>query len=268
MLATTSQMGPSRLSRAMVIGFVASSLFLSAPPARAQDGPDIVGLRLGITEDQAMSALKAHAAGMQFKRMLRSYSFSDGVKGHSTPQHLQMIQAATIAGVDSSERFQLLFSSPPGEQRLISITRDTRLANPPTAAQLEAQLIEKYGPPLDSNSIKAPVRTTIVWAEKGKPTCWRSTQKTTVFTSASSGAGSVLNGMRNAQSRGIAPKDLSQCGHAVGALIEGEPARSLRVYMTDFAAWAVSDQGAEAWVDGLRQDATRARLSAGSGPKL
>lgn len=238
-------------------------LSIAAPQAFAQPGPDIVGLRLGMTEQEAVAALQAHAPSARISKTMRRYSYRDGVRQLSSPEHLHVLKAASSSG--AQDIVTVVFSSGPAEQRVIGIDRLVELPAPPLVEQLLQQLTAKYGDPLFRSAHNAPPTTSVMWAEPGKPTCWRLTPATVVI---GFGETSVLQQMGTAQKRGIAPRDLSQCGYAVSAQLHGSPVRNLRVRMADFGAWSVSDIQAAEWVGRLESEAVKARTAGGSGPKL
>jgi hypothetical protein len=238
-------------------------LLLAVPKVFAQRDPEIVGLRLGMTEQEAVAALQAHAPSARISKTMRRYSYSDGVRQLSSPEHLHVLKASSSSG--AQDVLTVVFSSGPAEQRVIGVDRVVELPAPPLVEQLLQQLTAKYGDPLFRSAHNAPPTTSVMWAESGKPTCWRLTPATVVI---GFGETNVLQQMGNAQKRGIAPRDLSQCGWAPNAQLHGSPVRNLRVRMADFGAWSVSDIQAADWIGRLEAEAVKARTAGGGGPKL
>lgn len=231
--------------------------------ANAQASFDIVGIKPGMTEAQAMAALAAHRPGMRTSKRSMAYTFSDGAQQQKTAEFLHEV-TVTFDDAQGREDFQLYFSPPPGDPRVVGVNRQMSLKAPPTQAQLTAQLSQKYGAPTTSG--KSNAMFNLVWGEAGKPMCWRSTPK---MTSIGAGDASDIVGLlQRGQARGWAPRDFSQCGVAVAASLAGEPVHNLRVRMTDYAAWATTQQKASAWVEQQRQEAVKARMGKGAGPKL
>lgn len=158
----------------------------------------------------------------------------------------------------------IYFAPLPSASRVVGIVRQMGLKSPPTQAQLAAQFSAKYGAPTHSGKNYNTLNT--VWGEPGKPMCWRSTPKATAI---GSGDGQGIVGqLQHGQQKGWAPRDLSQCGLAVAASMAGEPVHNLTVRLTDYAAWATTQQQAMAWVEQQKQEAIKARLAKGTGPKL
>lgn len=245
---------------------LAAALLAPAMQAAAQAGPDVVGLRFGMDEAQVRAALKAHVPNAFMMETKGSYRYRDGSAQHETPPYLSKLTAK----VDSPrEQIIVVFSSAPGPQRLVGVLREVALKDPPTQAQMLQQLTDKYGTPTVLNRGKSPgaaMQTSVVWGEAGKPMCWRDQPGTTVFPW---DAGSELvNWLRHMQKKGIAPPDLSQCGYAVGAKIQGEPVHQLVVTMGDVGAQATSSLQAQQWVSELQKKAEQERLARGTGPKL
>lgn len=246
-----------------VIGRAVVSLFaacLAPAVASAADAPDIVGLRTGMSEQQALAALQAHDAGFQIRRNLRTFGYRDGVQQLQTPAHLHVITAT-----NPGETIRIAFSVGPDDVRVTSVSREVRLKAPPMVDQLTEQVVGKYGAPTVTSDGKTPPRRTLAWAEPGKAACWRTNPKSTAI---AFGDGNVVSFMANAQRRGVAPADPAQCGYAIVALLDGSPVRTLRVTITDFGAWYASDVKAAAWVTALENEAVAARKAKGGGPKL
>jgi len=233
------------------------------PPAVAQPSFDIVGLRPGMTEAEAMAALQAHRSGMRVQKRNMTYSYSDGVQQLNTQPFLYELWV-TFDDAQGREDFRLYFAPPPSASRVLGMTRQMSLKAPPTQAQLGAQLAQRYGTPTTSGKNNAVNNS--VWGEPGKPTCWRSTPNTTVIGVGE--ASDILSGLKRGQDRGYVPRDPSTCGQAVAASMAGDPVHNLTVRMVDYGAWASTHQQARDWVEQQRQEAVKARLSRGAGPKL
>lgn len=250
---------PRRLSTIVGLAFAALSMPIGAQPAF-----DVVGVRPGMTEAAALAALTAHRSGMRVNKRTMSYNYSDGARQHTTPAFLYELFIVYDDATGAREDFRLYFSPPPGESRLVGVTRQVKLPAPPTQAQLAAQLSQKYGPPVVTGKNYADAN--LAWGEPGKPMCWRSSPKATAI-GAGDGA-EIVPHLLNGQAKGWAPKDLSQCGVAAAATLAGDPVHGLVVRVTDYGAWATSQMQAKQWVEGLRREAVKARLASGSGPKL
>lgn len=241
-------------------------LLLTASAATATAaGPawDIVGIRPGMSETEALAALSAHRQGAQVYKKTMSYTFSDGVQQRNTPSFLHEVRAV-FDDAQGREDFLIYFAPLPSASRVVGIVRQMSLKAPPTQAQLSAQFGAKYGTPTHSGKNYSTLNT--VWGEAGKPMCWRSTPKATTIGNGD-GQG-IVDHLRQGQQKGWAPRDLSQCGLAVAASMVGEPVHNLTIRLTDYAAWATTQQQALAWVEQQKQEAIKARLAKGAGPKL
>ncbi|QHE84889.1 hypothetical protein [Hydrogenophaga sp. BPS33] len=231
-------------------------------PATAQSAFDVVGVRPGMTEAEAMSALTAHRPGMRVQKRSMNYNFRDGVQQINTESFLHEVWVI-YDDAQGREEFRLYFSPLPSASRVVSVYRNVTLKAPPTQAQLSSQLTQKYGAPTVTGKNYADLNMT--WGESGKPMCWRSNPKATVI---GDGQGDITDYLRKEQAKGRVPADFSQCGVALAANLVGEPVRQLVVRITDYGAWAATQQKAKDWVEQQRQDAVKARLSKGDGPKL
>ncbi len=251
---------PNRLSpwRLIALAVAGASLL----PATAQSTFDVVGIRPGMTEAEAMSALTAHRSGMRIQKRSMNYNFRDGVQQINTDSFLHEVWV-TYDDAQGREDFRLYFSPLPSASRVVSVMRNVSLKAPPTQAQLSSQLTQKYGTPTVSGKNYADLNLT--WGEPGKPMCWRSNPKATVI---GDGQGDITDYLRKEQAKGKVPADFSQCGVAIAANLVGEPVRQLVVRITDYGLWATTQQKAKDWVEQQRQDAVKARLSKGAGPKL
>ncbi|MBN9373400.1 hypothetical protein JNX00_05550 [Hydrogenophaga sp. YM1] len=232
-------------------------------PAAAQPSFDIVGLRPGMSEAEAMAALTAHRPGMRVQKRNMTYNYSDGVQQLNTPPFLYELWV-TFDDAQGREDFRLYFAPPPSASRVLGMTRQVSLKSPPTQAQLGAQLAQRYGSPTTSG--KSNTTTNFVWGEPGKPMCWRSTPNTTVIGVGE--ASDILSGLKRGQDKGYVPRDPSTCGLAAAASMAGEPVHNLTVRLVDYGAWAGTHQKARDWVEQQRQEAVKARLSRGAAPKL
>ncbi|MDR2195897.1 MAG: hypothetical protein LBE50_04760 [Gallionellaceae bacterium] len=242
-------------------GCFAFALAMASVPAAAQSAFDVVGIRPGMTEAEAMAALKAHRPGMQVQKRNMRYDFRDGVQTHYTAEFLHEVWVR-YDDAQGREDFRLYFSPLPSASRVVGLMRTVALKAPPTREQLIAQLNQKYGAPTVTS------KDNMAWGEAGKPMCWRTNPKAT---SIGDGSGDILSSLldRNGKPRGAwVPKDLSQCGVAVYAQMSGEPVFSLMMKMADYGLWATTQEKANAWVQQQQENAVKERLSKGAAPKL
>ncbi len=249
----------SRAAAAVLLAMAA----VQCLPAAAQPSFDIVGLRPGMSEAEAMAVLQAHRPGVRVQKRNMTYNYSDGVQQLNTQPFLYELWAI-YDDAQGREDIRLYFAPPPSASRVLGMTRQMSLKAPPTQAQLGAQLAQRYGAPTTSSKSNSTVNT--VWGEPGKPMCWRSTPNTTVIGVGE--ASDILSGLKRGQDKGYVPRDPATCGLAAAASTTGEPVHSLVVRLVDYGAWASTHQKAKDWVEQQRQEAVKARLSSGATPKL
>jgi len=252
--------------------FTATALCLvlttSGTVAAAPDSFDIVGLRLGMTEQQARDAIKAHNPQLQLNAKTLSYTYSDGVKQHQTaPALVEILAVATHQQVP--ENITLLFSQPPQPARLVGVRRIASLPNPPTHDQMVQATLQKYGAPaVNRPRERLKPETRLIWIEPGKPQCWRTSAKQVAVFTPASAVLDVLDQFAQRQKIGTAPADLSQCGAIAQFVASSDPVRQFTVEMTDTGRWLNALQATDAWVSGLEEEARKARVGAGATPKL
>ena len=142
-------------------GFIAAALALcliigvGAAPSRAADNAssfDILGLRLGMTADEARAALRSLDPKININESERKFIYTDGVSAHHTEPFLYRITGSSdIAdGAGHSRRWtqsvQAYFSPPPKGGRVTAVVRvQTGMPNAPSGAQYRDALMEKSG---------------------------------------------------------------------------------------------------------------------------
>jgi hypothetical protein len=84
-----------------VAGLFASLATVAFQPAAQADsnwamGRDIAGVRLGMTEQEALAALKAFNPSWKINSIMAYFNYSDGVRhGLQTPEFLEKIESTT-----------------------------------------------------------------------------------------------------------------------------------------------------------------------------
>jgi hypothetical protein len=240
--------------------------------ARAQDKAaafDIVGLRLGMTVDEAKAALLAHAADMNITEQRQRYAYSDGVNhGLRTEDFIYYLSGGRKL-VDGNqwgdEGFTLYFSPPPGVARVVAMTRNLHnVPNPVTGEQYRDALSKKYGAPTQaaSHALRWNFPAGRVGCIAGSGTYPLTAQKGIlryVF------EGGVPSRFVVGQA-----KDLSDCASYLEYAVSlgASPAKFVTATMVDVEATARAELAANAWVAGLKAAAVKARESKGQGPKL
>ena len=243
------------------------ALSLVASPLMAQRGPDILGLQLGMTQEQVLGVLEQLEPPLEVDVYTGNFTFNDGAQYQDTPEFLSFIYAKGELGT-----FFIKFSPLPGEERVISIARNTVLyPNLPTRAQLVEQVQGKYGKPVAENSTGT---LNYYWVEEGKAACYdpkgggvyatvprMTTHQDTV---------DILNHLDLLAKRGNKlPEDRSQCGYILAAELDSmDPVRGLTTVISDIGGWAASEIKASEWVEQLQAEAEQARIQRGTGPRL
>lgn len=232
---------------------------------------DIVGLRLGMSESQARAALEAHDAALQTQDVRLRYTFRDGVKQHQTSDFLSEIKAAKVGPLGTaSDSITLTFSTPPKPQRLIGVARVASIGQQrPTHEQLVQATIDKYGPPAyASPRTRTNPTTLLLWAEPGRPQCWRTSAKQTAGYTEPNSNLDILRQLAHRQKQGIAPANLSQCGATLRFSTLGDPPGTFSASMNDMGYWLETLEATAAWVGEQEAAARKARVGQGQAPKL
>jgi hypothetical protein len=137
----------------------APALAPSTPPNFSKL-PDVNGIQLGMTVDQALAKIKAlypNPAGMTV-----SY-----VKFEKTADKPWVHDIVLQTSVNAGEHLTVRFNDPPDEQRVLFVSRSLifQQGKQTTLANMKAALLQKYGQPRSSRS------ETLIWSfdEQGNP---------------------------------------------------------------------------------------------------
>lgn len=121
-------------------------------PAKVGRDFDIVGVKLGMTPDQVVSALKAHKQDVQIeythhKSRSSSYHIHGITPTPQLPDHLKMIFASVNGNAES---IQIEFAEPPASNVVRSVERLNKFDRSamPSGSNLKAALENKYGTPI------------------------------------------------------------------------------------------------------------------------
>jgi hypothetical protein len=243
-----------------------------ALPGFAAPDWDIVGLRLGMTEQEARAAIQAYSDRAVSQDQMLKFTFSDGAKQQETPQFLATI-IVRIPGPPNTldtEGMTLEFSAPPLEQRVIGVRRAmSTYANPPPLDRMHASLIQKYGQPLkDTTGGMGVKRRNLSWAEPGKAQCGGERH----FFPGAKQSPNDLKKFYQYQQQQLAPADLSQCGAQMRAAMEyregGASVNVLVVEMNDYGYILPALEATAKWLADLEAEARKARLGSGEIPRL
>jgi len=137
----------------------APALAPSAPPNFAKL-PDVNGIQLGMTVDQALAKVKALYPNPT--DMTVSY-----VKFEKTADKPWVHDIVLQTSVNAGEHLTVRFNDPPDEQRVLFVSRSLifQQGKQTTLANMKAALLQKYGQPRSSRS------ETLIWSfdEQGNP---------------------------------------------------------------------------------------------------
>jgi hypothetical protein len=132
-------------------------------------GPDVIGLRIGMTPDQAREKFKSHGFGSSTKSPKRPFdSYTEGsnrlafVLPGQAPQPVPNTKyVAQISGVindtkypateNSGELLTIFFGPIPGQEGIVLLNRTEYIpaSKKPTVDVFAKSLVEKYGPPTE-----------------------------------------------------------------------------------------------------------------------
>jgi hypothetical protein len=270
---------------AVVLGMLA---VCAAPVtlAAGKDSMDIVGLRLGMTPQEAFNALEAHGIAREAIQETRmSYSYSDGLRNdYRTADFLAHVTAGkrqSAASRRSEDSFVLYFSPPPDGGRLVGVNRTiNNQIDPVTRGELREALIAKYGAPAveelgvmnwrfgegDKNCVSSRPNGT---GAELPPTLSRDKKSILDIVTVTRG-----NQVRLDQSGTPTVKGLEDCASILeykGAnndYTAGQPANRVSASMVDVQSWVTAELAASKYVDGLRQEAIKKREGQGKKPAL
>jgi hypothetical protein len=252
----------------------AAAMLLSvcAVPTLAAPDWDIVGIKLGMTEQQARAAIKAHSEQAAIDEKMLMFTFNDGARQQETPSFLATINAQIPgpANTSDTESIKLEFSAPPLEQRVIGVRRVlSTYKNPPPLDSMNDSLTRKYGKPVSDATFGIGVKNRILsWTEAGKASCGGEKQ----FMPGASQSPNDLKKFYQYQQQQLAPADLSQCGAQMranmGYMDNGSSVNTLEIEMNDYGYLLPALEATAKWLSELEAEARKARLDSGAVPQL
>lgn len=129
---------------------IAAAALLPQMASSVGSGPDLVGLRLGMTPDEVMTALKARAPKEKWQTVMSDLRHTTST-GMLSPVPGGRFTAAIINDTRNTTRadeYWAYLAPVPGKERVIAIARRQNfLQERPLVDNTIAALIEKYGPP-------------------------------------------------------------------------------------------------------------------------
>ena len=263
------------LARRCVLALAAWALLAGSAPSVAAPDWDIVGIRLGMSPEQARAAIKAHAPKAEVTDTTRQFSYNDGVRQQQTPGFLGGI-TATQGPSNKSETLEVMFSAPPMEQRVIRVIRTLVMIDDPLPMERAmAAVTQKYGQPprvLEAHNGRGNF---LRWVEAGKTVCGDNapTSMDARQTPPVDNSPAGLSPYEAWQRRKLAPADAAQCSAAlVVNLVTRAPREPLvtemKFVMTD-PGYAIPAMRATAQqLADLQAQAGKARQNSGATPKM
>lgn len=251
--------------------FSGLGLALCAMAATAQAPFDIVGLKLGMTEQEAIAALQAHDSTLNITRVDSYYNYTDGIETFQTDQFLGELQAKRQNSQQVVPEFSLLFSPPPQGGRLWAVTRREKIAaNPPSIVQYVQTLEQKFGKP----AAVSPGNYSLAWDHPAdKPGCLpRDPQRPGFPTYRPKSDGSdLLFHLQAAHQRNPSPPDYKACGSHLFYILStpaDDVVGSFEAIMFDVGHYVTASEVADNEVKALEQAAREARAGKGQMPSL
>ncbi|MGE3774424.1 MAG: hypothetical protein AB7I32_15975 [Gammaproteobacteria bacterium] len=246
-------------------------LALCTMAATAQAPFDIVGLKLGMTEQEAMAALQAHEPTLNITRVDSYYNYTDGIETFQTDQFLGELRASRPNAQQAVPEFTLLFSPPPQGGRLWAVSRREKIVqNQPSFPQYVQALEQKYGKP----TAVTPDNSSLSWDHPAdQPRCLaRDPQRPGFPTYRPQSDGSdLMIHLKAANQRNPSPPDYKTCGSQLYFILSttgGEVVDNFEAIMYDIGHYVTASEAADAEVQALETKAREAREGKGQIPSL
>lgn len=252
--------------------FLAPLIWLSSIGiAHSDDGFDIVGLRLGMTPEEALQAMRAHGVKQSTINESRQvFSYGDGLESFKTKDFIHSLVGMVDEFVDGKRRtdtFNLYFSPPPEGGRVVAIRRVIEnQVDPITGDEFRNALVGKYGEPLERDA------HALRWLfGPGSQNCaggYGYTEKTSMVRSVYRSAGNRIY-LDQFNNRKV--KSLDDCANTLQYTVRAlsdRPAKWVEAIMVDVQGAVKAEQAANAWVASLAAEAVARRKGQGKGPKL
>jgi len=224
--------------------------------------PDIAGVYLGMTPEEALASMKAYDANMRIQDTSRYFEYNALGKRYKTDDFLVATHGQMQGGAGG---LSVGYSYPPGEPRVVSVTRLHRQTTEPlTQADYVQALLEKYGQPaqdIDNGGVGARAERTLKWRLAG-------TGNTPCVLGASVGNAVldrfVRDGRRMAEAD-VTPDYAADCAGLFEYTLRGDPVTNASGTLFDVWAQAKSEFEAREWVQ--QQVAEKSRTGTAA-PKL
>lgn len=258
--------------RIALLLLAACSISLAGNARAQQPSFDIVGLKLGMTESEALNVIKAYDGTLQISSVKSAFGYSDGVQQFQTEPFLSRIEARSKKMKPGSTRPDLAvyFTPPPKGGRVWAIEREEAIdTNQPTAEQFAAALAQKYGSP----TATSPGSTSMAWDfPAGRPNCILRPPDRPGFPAFRPSGREDLGFLLNLwQQRKLIPADASTCAsrlHYVLSSMNGTVISRHYALLIDVAAFAASNEAANREVQAQEDRVRKLRENKGQAPKL
>jgi len=125
-----------------------------AAPAGGLDSsklPDVVGVHLGMTIPQAMAVVKSKYPANLTKLLYTK--FKDAPDAPWVARAKGQIMGTGLNSANVVDEITIFFSAPPNPQVVVRVDRVVQIIPPTTIGNLEASLVQKYGPPITQKLI-------------------------------------------------------------------------------------------------------------------
>jgi len=134
------------------------ALSSAASAAFASGVPDVLGIKPGMTVDEAKAVLATQSQfkNLQTKRVNLAYTNSQGLQSPvPNAQTIGAIFNNDPSPTGSLERFAVEFGNVPGRERVVGVARSSLYSgnNRPLEEALRKSLVEKYGKPSFVNEL-------------------------------------------------------------------------------------------------------------------
>ena len=222
-----------------------------AAPVGQYSGPDIAGIHLGMTPDEARALIQAYDDNIQIQDATNYFRYNALGKSYQTDPFL----VATI-GTLTNGRGSLAvgYSYPPEPPRVMSISRNHRQSvEPLTQADYVKALVDKYGTPVedtDNGRAGAGAERVLRWTPPGNGSV--------VCTDGVSTGNPVLRHMQlDGRRVEPTPELAATCAGVFKYLLRGDPVTIAVGTLMDVAAQARSEFEAQDWVQELVAEKSR-----------
>lgn len=232
----------------------------------------IVDICVGMPPDQVKAMLLKRDPEVQISERLASFSYSDGAEQLRTEPYLERVRAETA----SDEYYEFHFTAPPGEGKLVYMSRTLGSeANLPPIDRFMAALEDNYGEPSFRHRGQAgSLVGTLRWDfPEGRVSCSEKPQNDSGLVLEMTGRVSFSqldHQIQKVRERGVA--DPADCAAWLQVYIqtfnETDPVRSVDMKLTDFALGVAEARETIAWLDQKEAEARAARLENAQVPDL